>query len=185
MADDGAMGLGTSLFRLHQVEIGQDVVAVRETGIRLGFFKAGGGGIAPAALAQERVPDLDLLSIRLAAMGETPAEDFLVAPPFHDSCGELVEIDAEKFTQPVVEGAVSRNDSDVVAIRKFPGGVEPDLVEDSAENDDAAGLIARAADGEAHDFWFGWPKDLPEANGRVDPVATVDLKRRNAAAGHD
>ncbi len=139
---------GVAFFGVHDVEEGEDVVAVGEAGVGLGLGEAGGGGVAPAALGEEGVPDFDLLGGGLLAVGEGPMEDFIVGAALEGAVGEGVEVDVEELAEAVVEGAVSGDDADVVAGGEVSLGIEADFVEDTGEDDDAAGLDAGTADGE-------------------------------------
>ena len=139
------------LFRVHQIEKGLDVFAVCEARYGFGFREAGASRIAPTPLGEKGVPNFDALLVRLAAVGIAPDKKLLIAAAFQHPRAESLEIDAEKPAQTVIERPVTGDDPDVVALRKLPGGSQSDFVDDTAENDEPTGLVARTADGKAHE----------------------------------
>ena len=123
---------------------------IRETRFGFCFFKTRAAGVFPAALGKKCIPDFDLFRVRLVTHGEAPIEDLFITAAFQCPCAEVVEAHAQEPTQTVVEGPVADDNSKMIALRQFSCGIQPDLVENTSEDDDAAGQVARAAEWKAH-----------------------------------
>ena len=111
----------------------------------------GGGGVAPAALEHEAVPDFDLFGIRLAPVLKAPLENLLIGAALQGAGRQGVEIDVEETAHAVIEAAAAGHESQMISGRQAALlGIETNLVEDAAEDDDAADSVARGTKWECH-----------------------------------
>jgi hypothetical protein len=164
-------GLRPPLFCIHQVEKGQNFMAITESSFDFRPFKACGGGVSPSALGDEGVPYFDLLRIRTHSVEKAPFEQFLITQTFKHLRAEGVKIDTEEAANPVVESAISPNNAHVISLGQFALGLKSDFVENPTENKDTTCLVAGTANGEAHDGVFCDFLKLAEMRSRIWEVS--------------
>jgi len=133
---------------VEEVEEGLDVVTVGDAVFLFAVGETFARVIAPAALAQVVVPDVDFLVGRFAAVGETPFEDVDVfAAEFHAG-DEVLVFHAEEAATATVK---ARAEIFVVIGGQFALCVETDFVEHATEVDDAADrVVGTAKTGDFH-----------------------------------
>ena len=139
-----------------------------ETRFRPLLDQSGGRRIPPATLEHEGVPHFDLLGIRLATVFKTPFKDFFVRAALQGAGRQRVKIHVQEAAHTVIERATARNQSQMITgwQTAFPG-IETNLVQDAAEEDNATDLIARRADWERHG-----------RNNRLGEVEAVNEKKK-------
>lgn len=71
-------------------------------------------------------------------------------PPARVRNPEGFELNAEEPADAIVKGVAAGKDAKVMTVRQPAFGIQADLVEDAGKYKNAAGLVARAADGKAH-----------------------------------
>ena len=135
---------------IHQVKKRHQVRPLRQSSLLATANQTGRAAVPPASLHHEGIPDFDLLLIGPTARFKTPIEDFLIAATLQRAGGERLELHLQKSTDPVIEGPVSRNKSQMVALWKLALGVQANFIKDPTEEDDAADGISGAAEWEGH-----------------------------------
>ena len=119
------------------------------------FMEALSAGISPASLGHERVPDLDFFVRRFAAGSEGPLQEFFVCAALQGFRFKCVVIDAEKTAAAGIETALhGRAAGGLPAVRQFAGSGEADLIEHTAEINEAVDLRGRTAK-PRNDSWIG------------------------------
>ena len=128
--------------------------------------------VAPADLRHEAVPDKAVLVAPRDPAGVRPGEDLLVAsarqrPPAQVAVGDAKEPAAARVEKPRPRLA------EVVLVlgRKRAAGLQAELVEHPAEDDDAADLGVWAS--QSDDAWHGLKAASPQSRRRYTAVQSV------------
>ena len=66
--------------------------------------------------------------------------------PIRDPLAQSLPFHTEKAAQPVIERALSGNESDMIAVRQLPCSIQPDLVDDAGEQENSASGVPGTAD---------------------------------------
>lgn len=124
--------------------------------------------IAPSPFGHEAVPNLDILKIRFAALGEGPCEQFVITSSLECLGGEIRVVDAEKVASAGVETSrVAIADHRRPFVGKFPLGAEADFIEHPPEINDAAHhFIGAAKSGDKCGIRLGHETNKHRAAGR-------------------
>jgi hypothetical protein len=126
-----------------KVDPGLDIIAICPGKSFLGCLQVRAACVAPAAFANERIPNFDFFFAGFSAASKTPVENFLIRSSLKSSSGELIVIDSKKPGAARVEES-RIFDAEEIAGSQSSRRVEANFVEHSRKVDKTFGLAITA-----------------------------------------